>query len=91
MKMKNIKRNINYKDNSKIDIDVNKDTILIEQNKVPFKYRKIMDKICPIVTIGTILKEKKISDCISLHCFINIEDRPSISTKLTYSSTSTNK
>ena len=50
-----------------------------------------MDKICPIVTIGTILKEKKISDCISLHCFINIEDRPSISTKLTYSSTSINK
>ena len=57
--MKNIKRKINYKENSKIDIEINKDTILIEQKEVPFKYRKIMDEICPIVTIGTVLKEKK--------------------------------
>ena len=56
IKMKNIKRKINYKDNSKIDIESNKDTILIEQNEVPFKYRKIMDEICPVVTIGTVLK-----------------------------------
>ena len=50
-----------------------------------------MDEICPIVTIGTILKEKKNNDGISLHCFINVEDRPSISTKLPYSPTSVNK
>ena len=56
IKMKNIKRKINYKDNSKIDTESNKDTILIEQNEVPFKYRKIMDEICPVVTIGTVLK-----------------------------------
>ena len=56
IKMKNIKRKINYKDNSKIDTESNKDTILIEQNEVPFKYRKIMDKICPVVTVGTVLK-----------------------------------
>ena len=56
IKMKNIKRKMNYKDNSKIDIESNKDTILIEQNEVPFKYRKIMDEICPVVTIGTVLK-----------------------------------
>ena len=56
IKMKNIKRKMNYKDNSKIDIESNKDTILIEQNEVPFKYRKIMDKICPVVTVGTVLK-----------------------------------
>ena len=56
IKMKNIKRKINYKYNSKIDIESNKDTILIEQNEVPFKYRKIMDEICPVVTIGTVLK-----------------------------------
>ena len=56
IKMKNIKRKINYKDSSKIDIESNKDTILIEQNEVPFKYRKIMDEICPVVTIGTVLK-----------------------------------
>ena len=91
IKMKNIKRKINYKDNSKIDIESNKDTILTEQNEVPFKYRKIMDEICPVVTIRTILKEKKNNDCISLHCFINVEDRPSISTKLPYLPTSVNK
>ena len=73
IKRKNIKRKINYKDNSKIDIEINKDTILMEQNKAPFKYRKIMDEICPNVTIGTILKEKKNSDCISLHCFIDLK------------------
>ena len=56
IKMKNIKRKMNYKDNSKIDIESNKDTILTEQNEVPFKYRKIMDEICPVVTIGTVLK-----------------------------------
>ena len=40
IKKKNIKRKINYKDNSQIDTEINKDTILIEQNEVPFKYRK---------------------------------------------------
>ena len=75
IKMKNIKRKINYKDNSKIDIEINKDNILIEQNEVPFKYRKIVNEICPVVTIGTILKEKKNNDCILLHCFIKVKDR----------------
>ena len=89
--MKNIKRKINYKGNSKIDIEINKDIILIEQKEVLFKYRKIIDKICPIFIIGTILKERKSNDCISLHYFINCEDRPSISTKLPYSPTSVNK
>ena len=56
IKMKNIKRKINYKGNSKIDTESNKDTILIEQNEVPFKYRKIMDEICPVATTGTVLK-----------------------------------
>ena len=46
-----------------------------------------MDEICPIVTTGTILKEKKNNDCISLHCSISVKDRPSISTKLPYSPT----
>ena len=89
--MKNIKRKIKDKGNSKIDIEINKSTTLIEQNELPFKYRKIMDDICPVVTIGTILKEKKNNDCILLHCFINVDDRPSISTKLPYLSTSVNK
>ena len=71
IKVKNIIRKINQKDNSKIDIEINKDIISIEQKEVPFKYRKIMDEICPIVIIGTILKEKKNNDCISLHCLIN--------------------
>ena len=50
-----------------------------------------MDEICPIVTVGAILKKKKNKDFILLHCFINIEDRPSISAKLPYSPTSINK
>ena len=56
IKTKNIKGKINYKDNSKIDTEINKDTILIEQNEASFKYRKITDEICSIVTTGTILK-----------------------------------
>ena len=40
IKKKNIKRKINYKDNSEIETEINKDTILIEQNEVLFKYRK---------------------------------------------------
>ena len=52
---------------------------------------KIMDKICPIVTTGIILKERKNNDCILMHCFKNIEDHPSISSKLLYSPTSINK
>ena len=91
IKMKNVKRKINDKDNSKIDIGINKDTSLTEQNEVPFKYRKIMDEICQNVTTGTILKEKENNDCISLHCFINVADRLSISIKLPYSPTSVNK
>ena len=38
--MKNNKRKINYKDNSKIEIEINKDKILIEQNQVPLRYKK---------------------------------------------------
>ena len=91
IKMKNIKRNINYKGNSNMDIEINKNTILIEQNKVHFTYRKIMAEICPIFTVGSTLKEEKNCDCILLHCFINVEDCLSISTKLPYSPTSVNK
>ena len=36
-------------------------------------------------------ERKKNNDCISLHCFINVEDCPSKSTKLPYSPTSVNK
>ena len=71
--MENIKRKINYKDNSKIDIEINKNTILTDQNELPFKCGKVMDEICPIVTIGNILKGKKNNNCILLHCFINVE------------------
>ena len=84
IKMKNIKRKIKYKDNSKIDIEINKVAILI----VPFKYTKIVNEFCPIVPIRAILKE---NDCISLHCFRNVADHPSISTKLPYSPISVNK
>ena len=50
-----------------------------------------MDEFCPIVTIKTILKEKKNNDCISLHYFINVADHPSISTKFPYSLISVNR
>ena len=36
--MKNNKRKINYKDNSKVEIEINKDNILIEENQVPPRY-----------------------------------------------------
>ena len=38
-----------------------------------------------------ILKKKKNSDCISLHCFINVKDPPNISIILTYSPTFVHK
>ena len=84
----NIKRKRNYRDKSKIDIEINKVTIWIEQNEVPFKYSKNMGEIFPTVTIRTIPKEKNNNDCILLHCFINVEDLPS---KFPYSPISINK
>ena len=50
-----------------------------------------MNEIYSVVTIGHILKQKKNNDCISLHCFINVQDRPRISIKLPYSLTSLKK
>ena len=91
IKIKKIKRKINYIDNSKIDIEINNETELIAQNEVPFKYRKVMDDLCPVVTISTELKEKKNNDCISLHCYINVEDRPTVRTTLRYSANAINK
>ena len=91
IKIKKIKRKINYIDNSKIEIEINNETELIAQNEVPFKYRKVIDDLCPVVTISAVLKEKKNNDCISLHCYINVEDRPTVRTTLRYSANAINK
>ena len=91
VKLKNIKRKMNFMDNTKTDIEINEETELIEQAEAPFKYRKVMDEICPIVTISQILKEKKHDDKISLHCYVNINNRPITSTKLKHSDVIVNK
>ena len=62
-----------------------------EQDEVPFKFRKVSEDVCPLVTLGAVLKEKKHNDCVSLHCYVNIEDRPLVPTTLRYQTKTINK
>ena len=59
---------MNIHDPSKTDIELNNKTELEEQDEVHFKFRKVSDDVCPVVTVGAILKEKKHNDYVSLHC-----------------------
>ena len=53
-----------------------------EQDEVPFKFRKVSEDLCPVVTVRAIFKEKKHYDYVSLYCFVKIEDRAMVSTTL---------
>ena len=82
VKLFNIKRKMNFRDPSKTDIEINNKTELEEQDEVPFKFRKVSEGIYSVVTVGAILKEKKHNDYVSLDCYVNIEDRPTVPTTL---------
>ena len=41
---------------------------------MPFKSRKVSEDVCLVVTAWAVVKEKKHSDYVSLHYFINIKD-----------------
>ena len=53
---------MNFHDPSKTDTEINNKTELEEQDEVPFKFGKNSDDVCPVVTVGAILKEKKHND-----------------------------
>ena len=57
VKLFNINRKMNFRDLSKTDIEINNNTKLEEQDEVPFKFRKVSEDICPVVTAGTVLKK----------------------------------
>ena len=84
VKLFNIKRKMNFRDPSETDIEINNKTELEEQDEVAFKFRKVSEDVCPVVTVGTALKEKKHNDYVFFHCYVNIEDRPLVSTTLRY-------
>ena len=91
MKLKNIKRKMNFFDNTKQDIELNNRTEICKADHVNFKYRKTMEDLCPQLSIATILQEKKDKDFISLVAFVSIDNRPVISTTLKYSLENINK
>ena len=72
-KLFNIKRKKNFRDSSKTDIEINNKTELEKQDEVLFEFREVSEDVCPVVTVGAVSKEKKHSDHMSLHCYINIE------------------
>ena len=57
VKLFNIKGKMNFRDPSKTDIEININTKLEEQDEVPFKFRKVSEDVCPVVTAGAVLKE----------------------------------
>ena len=84
VKLLNIKRKINFHDSTKTDIEINDTTELEEQDELPFKCKKVSEDICPVETVATIIKNKKNNDFVSLHCYVDIEDRPITPMKLKY-------
>ena len=91
VKLFHIKRKMNFRDPSKTDIEINNKTELEEQDEVPFKFKKVSEDVCPVVALGVVLKEKKHNDYVSLHCYVNIEDRPLVPTTLRYQTKVINK
>lgn len=58
-----------------------------EWDKVHFKFIKVLEDVCSVVTVRAVLKEKKHYDYVSLHSyllFVKIEDRPMVTTTLRY-------
>ena len=51
VKLFNIKRKMNFRDPSKTDIEINNKTELELQDEVPFKFRKVSEGFCPVVTV----------------------------------------
>ena len=74
VKLFNIKRKMNFRDPSKTDIEINNKTELKEQDEVPFKFKKVSEDVCPVVTVGAVLKEKKhneyVSQCRRYHWYL---------------------
>ena len=42
---------MNFRDPSKTDIEINNKTELELQDEVPFKFRKVSEGFCPVVTV----------------------------------------
>ena len=57
---------------------------LEEQEEASSKFKIIPVDICPVVTVGAVFKEMKNNEYVSVHCFINVEDRPKIPNALRF-------
>ena len=60
---------MNIRGPSKTDIEIN---------------NKTEEDICPVANVGTVIKQKKHTDYVSFHCFVNTGDRPMVPTTLRY-------
>lgn len=66
---------MNYCNPPKTNFKINK-IELEDQEEAPSKFKIISVVFYPVVTVGTVLKERKCNEHTSIHCFINVEDRP---------------
>ena len=89
IKLQHGKRKMNYYDQSKLDIEINNQTKLIEIEDAHFKYSRL-DEENPI-NIKTIIDQKENRNVVSLHAYLAIEDRPIISTSTRNSKSQMNR
>lgn len=61
---------MNYRDPSKTDNEETGFLELEKQNEIFFKFRKVSEEICPVVTVGAVFKEKKHNDYVFLLCYL---------------------
>ena len=81
---------------SKTDIEVNNSTevsAVTDDDDIAFLYKSIDNAVadCPVVTVATVLREKKVRDVVSLHVYVIVDNRPVVPTMLKYSSKSVDK
>ena len=86
LKLKNIKRKVNFFDRSKLDIEINNRTNItnMENDVLFFKYQKL-DQDDQVIDIAKILREKREHDIVSVVGHISIENRPVTKTTLKHS------
>ena len=78
IKLKKIKRKINYYDQSKEDIEIKNYTEVIEVNDANFCYENLDGHLFTIKDI----QKKELNHNVSLHAYVTITDRPKLSTPI---------
>ena len=86
-----MKRKLNYRNNTKEDIEINKDRKVLILSDAPFQYKRIHENESKLINIKTVLEETKRFDRVSLVAFINIQNGLLVPTKLRRSPVVMNK